>query len=291
MTGNSFHSAEGNGGLQKVTVTHGSGASFEVYLKGASVVSWKDAKGVECLYLSPKSFFDMEQPIRGGIPLAFPQFGLGDLPRHGFARLAPWRIQCQETLKDGSAALTLRLRDSDWTRGMWNHEFALEYTIILRAASLVTQCTVKNTGSSPFDFAFLFHTYLGVSDSSRAKIFGFEGLKAKDTMSGDEFIAGGEPLALRAENKETTVLLSETRCGTVLKDAGARRACLISRSSNLTETVIWNPGEETCAKNADLADDSYKYFVCIEPGAIHQKTVLTPGERAVFSQTITETVA
>jgi glucose-6-phosphate 1-epimerase len=273
--------------LQKIVVTHVSGASLEVYLKGAAITSWKDAKGGECLYVSPKSFFDLEHPVRGGIPLVFPQFGPGELPLHGFARLAVWTVAGEETLKDGNAALTLSLADSEYTRGLWNHEFALEYTLILGAASLTTQFTVKNTGSAACDFQTLFHTYFNVKDITKVALEGLAGVKAVDRVANTEFTVGTEPLEFHAAQKETNVLLHNTPFSVRLKDNAANRVYTISRTRNVTETVVWNPWVETCAKGADFADDSYKYFACVEPGAVLEKTVLVPGASAIFAQTLT----
>ena len=38
--------------------------------------------------------FDGRQPIRGGVPVIFPQFGRPDqsLPMHGFARSSLWTV-------------------------------------------------------------------------------------------------------------------------------------------------------------------------------------------------------
>ncbi|MBV5344762.1 MAG: D-hexose-6-phosphate mutarotase, partial [Rhodoferax sp.] len=62
------------------------GDSVLVSAQGAQVLSWQSA-GRERLYLSPQSVFDGHTPIRGGVPICFPQFNQrGALPKHGFAR-------------------------------------------------------------------------------------------------------------------------------------------------------------------------------------------------------------
>ena len=83
----------GKGGLETWTLEHSSGATAEVYSHGATVTSVKTAAGQELLFVSEKSKFDGESPIRGGIPVVFPKFGGGwegasnpsALPSHGFA--------------------------------------------------------------------------------------------------------------------------------------------------------------------------------------------------------------
>jgi len=88
----------GQNGLSKVVLSlpsssSSSSSSAEVYLLGATITSWKTGSGagVEHLFLSSQSHFDLaKKPIRGGIPLVFPQFGPGVLPQHGFARNTLW---------------------------------------------------------------------------------------------------------------------------------------------------------------------------------------------------------
>jgi glucose-6-phosphate 1-epimerase len=53
------------------------GESIEVLLYGATIISWKDAKGNEKLWLSDAAKLDGSKAVRGGIPLVFP---VGDFP-------------------------------------------------------------------------------------------------------------------------------------------------------------------------------------------------------------------
>ena len=56
----------------KVTASLPSGESVEVLLFGATVLSWKTAKGKENLFVSSKAVLDGSKAVRGGIPLVFP---------------------------------------------------------------------------------------------------------------------------------------------------------------------------------------------------------------------------
>ena len=72
------------------------GSSVDVALFGGHVTSWKtvgaDGNAVERLWLSSLSAMDGTAPIRGGIPIAWPQFANdGPMPLHGFARERAWR--------------------------------------------------------------------------------------------------------------------------------------------------------------------------------------------------------
>jgi glucose-6-phosphate 1-epimerase len=46
--------------------------SVEILLYGATIVSWKDAKGQEKLWLSDAAILDGTKAVRGGVPLVFP---------------------------------------------------------------------------------------------------------------------------------------------------------------------------------------------------------------------------
>ncbi len=102
----------------KITLRTGSGASqVEVLAFGATVISWKDSRGAEQLFLSRKTPLNGSAAIRGGIPIVFPVFGsptdhavhrgLEKLPKHGFARTSTWTVgQEQQTAHGTSVTLS-----------------------------------------------------------------------------------------------------------------------------------------------------------------------------------------
>ena len=56
----------------RVLATLPSGERVEVLLFGATIVSWKSARGKENLFLSDKAHLDGSKAVRGGIPVVFP---------------------------------------------------------------------------------------------------------------------------------------------------------------------------------------------------------------------------
>lgn len=58
----------------------------------------------------------------------------------------------------------LRLRDTPYSRAMWDHAFELEYEVLLGARDLGLQLTVRNRGGAGFAFTTALHTYFGVQD-------------------------------------------------------------------------------------------------------------------------------
>ena len=152
----------------KAVVTCG-GAKVQVWTFGAHTVSWQ-VDGVERTWMSGLSKMDGSAPIRGGVPLAFPQFAdLGALPLHGFARTQLWTVAGSATTQtaDGPrTSITLTLTDSPATQALWPHKFALAYTLTLGPRSISFELTASNTGDSAWSFTGCLHTYLRFDDSS-----------------------------------------------------------------------------------------------------------------------------
>ena len=94
------------------------GASAELLLYGATVISWKcadnpDSEPSERLFVSSTAFLDGSKPVRGGIPIVFPCFGAPTHPdhtklnQHGFARSEVWSFDGIET--DNDTAVSVKL--------------------------------------------------------------------------------------------------------------------------------------------------------------------------------------
>lgn len=169
----------GRGGLPKATVTHvASGAAVDVYLHGGCLTSWRTPSGQDALFVSSAAVWDGVKPIRGGIPICWPQFGAqGPLPQHGFARTEAWTL---EAAGDGCA--TLSLRDNERTRALWPHAFRLRLRIQFDASQLVTHLDVENPAGAPAPFAFeaLQHTYLATGAPNAfgdVRVCGLQGAK------------------------------------------------------------------------------------------------------------------
>src|SRR5438067_7423335 len=80
-------------------------STAEIYLQGAHVTHFKKKDEPPLLFLSQCSRFAHNEPIRGGIPVIFPWFGLREgLPQHGFARLKAWDLKEFAPAADGSVS-------------------------------------------------------------------------------------------------------------------------------------------------------------------------------------------
>jgi len=59
------------------------------------------------------------------------------------------------------------------------------------------------------------------------------------------------------------------------------------------DVVVWNPGPERARAIADLGDDDWQCFVCVEPGRVgpdtaahHAAAALAPGKVYVLTQEV-----
>src|SRR6478752_4924952 len=102
----------GKNGMSTVLLSHPSGSSADIYLNGGHVTSWIPAGGREVLFMGKTATFAPGDPIRGGIPVVWPQFAnLGGLPQHWFARKSEWRLADEADSPDETSSVKLVLTD------------------------------------------------------------------------------------------------------------------------------------------------------------------------------------
>jgi glucose-6-phosphate 1-epimerase len=247
------------------------GATATVLQHGAQLSSWKSANGLENIYLSELADFSPGSAVRGGAPICFPQFStLGDLPLHGFARNLVWTM-----VTDGAGRTDisrLQLADTAETRALWPHSFQADFQAKLTENSLEIALSVINTGSEAFSFTVALHTYFRVTAIENVGISGLQNIRYLDKV--EDFTVSTETNERLPVDRPLDRIYYNTLDGLTLEE-GDRR--LRISSEGMPDTVIWNPGPERCATIADLPDDAWRHFVCIEAGAIEQPISLAPG--------------
>ena len=273
--------APGAGGLPKLTLVAPDGARAEVYLYGAHVVSWVPAAGQERLFLSRSSAFRAGAPIRGGVPVAFPQFGAtGPLPLHGLARLMAWELVDAQADGQGAVA-TFRLSDDAATRRQWDNAFLAELTIAIGGSKLSLTLAVSNTGAGQFDFTTALHTYLAVVDIADTTLEGVAGLRYRDAAAG--VVEAHQDLPQVSFSGEVNRIYFEAPAALRLVE---KAHTTVVQQSGFADTVVWNPGAAKCAQMADLEPEDYRRYVCIEAAAVEKPIRLAPGERWQGTQTL-----
>jgi glucose-6-phosphate 1-epimerase len=223
----------------------GSWSSVEVYLYGAHITMWEEKGKPKYLFLSSKAKLDGTKPIRGGIPLVFPQFGgFGPLPQHGFARNAIWTLVADKTSTGSDfASITLSLSDSEATRASkWPHEFETQFTITLRRAvnsELEINWKVLNKSSTDATIYWALHTYFTVGDINQTSVCDLRGLTLLDALKNraeavedrDEVVFG----------QEVDRVYVDTPSVLHINDRANSRRFVIEKSSAFPDAVVWNP--------------------------------------------------
>lgn len=257
------------------------GARAVISLFGAQVLSWTPAGGDERLYLSPLARYDRATPIRGGMPVCFPQFAsLGRLPKHGFARTHEWAVK-DHRIGDEFALATFGLSEDDATWALWPQRFAAELTVVVENDRLDVELEIENTGHAPFAFTAALHTYLRVREVENARLEGLYDHEYRDAADGDRIKRDtGAALAVDAEVDR---VYHAVKRPLLLRD-GDRSLGI--HASGFPDVVVWNPWEQRGKEFPDLPPDGFRRLLCVEAAAARQKIALDAGDSWAGRQTL-----
>ena len=249
------------------------GAQAVVSRFGGQVLSWTPSDGRERLYLSERAIFDGREPIRGGIPVCFPQFSSqGGLPKHGFVRCKPWQVTAQRC-GDDYALVTLLTEDDAATHALWSHSFELELTVMLEADTLDLELGLSNTGEEVLTFTGALHTYLQVDAIENVRLSGLCGTNYRDSANGGR--EGREAADILTFAGETDrIFLGASRPLSLNDGAGQ----LGIAQDGFTDVVVWNPWADKGAALADLPPDGWRRMLCVEAAVAGAPLTVRPGE-------------
>jgi len=274
----------GESQLPKITLSHPKGSRLEVYLYGAHITSFKTSKGEELLFMSSKAIFKETKAIRGGIPVIFPQFGPGELPQHGFARVSHWLIT-ETKVNSDSVSVTLTLNDSEETRKLWPNAFSLEYTVILQdddKLSMQLKITNKNPTKS-FSFTNALHTYFKVQDIHKVTVLGLAGLMYIDkTQKGEKFQENNEEISIVGETDR--VYLSTPDVVKIGQGSGT----ILLQKEGFPDCVIWNPWIQKAKEMVDFGDEDWREMICAEVGQIGTPSNVSAGSSWIGKQILSK---
>jgi glucose-6-phosphate 1-epimerase len=253
-------------------------ADADICLYGAHVTSFKPRNTLDILWLSPESEFEVGKPIRGGIPVCFPWFGVNktdsSLPPHGFARLMYWEVLQTATKPTGETEVVLQLCSSDETRSYWPHDFCLQMNIVVGKV-LKINMVVTNTSNQIFNYSGALHSYFSLSAIENLSIKGLQGAEYLDLVSSEHKNQEEEYLQIQ---EETDFHFLNTEADVIIDDSIFRRRIKIAKSGSKV-TTVWNPWIEKCARISGLPDNAYETFVCVETVNAFDDTIkLAPGE-------------
>jgi glucose-6-phosphate 1-epimerase len=268
-------------GLDALHLQASDGASAIVTCHGAHVVSWIPASGEERLYLSDLSAFDGKAPMRGGVPVVFPQFATyGPLPQHGLVRTRAWQIAARDE-SGGRVRAKLRVHDCPDTRKLWPHAFTAELSVDVGGDRLDLELRVSNAGETPFQFTAALHTYLSVADVRAARLEGLHRVRYLDRTQED-----------LAETQSFEVLTVSGEVDRIYLDVSGTlwlhepHRSLGIRADAFPDVVVWNPWKAKSARLPDLPDGDFERMLCVEAAVVGKPIALGAGDHWVGRQTL-----
>jgi glucose-6-phosphate 1-epimerase len=235
--------------------------------KGAQVLHAALESGLELLYLSPLVDVYPDNPIRGGIPLMFPQFGdSGPLRKHGFVRDLQWNLVAETEDADGkNLSYVLDIKATDFPE--WPFDAALKFDVYLSLHMLSIGLSVQNTGPQPFTFTGGFHPYFAISSRKDILVNGLDGLPFKDSFPGDN-----------AYELNSDALVERQYMGNAEIRFYNGSHWLKITASGFDSWMVWNPGSAGATRISDLPDEDWDRFICIEPIILAEPKILLPGD-------------
>lgn len=270
-------------GLPAIQLRSPDGAEAIVLLYGGHLVSWKPAGGDERLYMSDKAVFKPGTPVRGGVPVCFPQFGTnGPLPQHGFVRTRMWEKVAARAGEDFAMA-TLRITDNEETRALWPHAFQAEISIGITGSRIDIEFEVENTGEQAFEFSAALHTYLRVKEVEEVVLEGLRGQTYRNLLNKTEVEERVDTGVGVVIDRETTRLYYETENPLLLRET---QRSLGINTENMPDTVVWNPWEETCANISDMPASGFRRMLCVEAAVVRNPVQVEPAQSWWGRQTL-----
>lgn len=262
----------------------------DICLYGAHITSYRPNDSSDLLWMSPESFFEAGKPIRGGIPVCFPWFGPhksdNQLPQHGFARLMYWEVLSTASLASGESKVVLQLCSSEATKAYWPYDFCAQLIVEVGSALNVT-LKVTNTSADRFEYTCALHSYFSLSAIENLKIEGLQNTTYYNQLTGENGLQEEEILQIQ---EPLTRHYLDTEKSVIIEDTIYKKKIKVAKEGSRV-TTVWNPGAEASAAMADLPDDGYETFVCVETvNAFNNVISLSPGQWHETTATISRYV-
>ena len=268
---------EGKGGFPVVEVSNEK-AKAKISVYSGQVISFQPkGESENLLFLSDKAYYQEGKAMKGGIPVCWPWFGPDPEGKgrasHGFVRNRMWNLLSAEPTASGETKVRLGVTADEETQKFWPYPFELAIEILVGdklSVSLITQ----NTGDQAFPITQALHTYFATGDITKVRVLGFENARyvdkadggAKKTQTGDITIS-----------EECDRIYTDVSPEVVIDDGAMNRRIKIT-SKGSTTAIVWNPWKEISTKMADLEDQDYQRFICVETANAEDEVIeIAPG--------------
>ncbi|MDX1352191.1 MAG: D-hexose-6-phosphate mutarotase [Thiomicrorhabdus sp.] len=242
---------------------------------GASVLSFIPHGQREVLWVSDTAVYDGSKPVRGGVPVCWPWFGAAKqtgLPAHGFVRNMVWQVDKVARLEDDEIRISLVCRSNDETLKIWPHEFELKLCVQV-SSNLTLTLTTVNLSDEEVEITEAMHTYFSVANPVGLLIKGLEESTHLDKLT-DNAPAETQKEAVVLNPPKDSVYLNQSGVVSIMDSDNSREIIIEKRNSQ--SSVVWNPGPEIVKDFADIDDQAWLEFACVESGNVLDNCVLVP---------------
>ncbi len=270
---------EGKGGFPVIEIDSPK-AKAKISIYSGQVISYQPAgEPQDLIFLSENAYYQPGKAMKGGIPICWPWFGPDPEDKgrasHGFVRNRMWDLLSTEKTADGDIKVKLGVTDSEETRAIWPHSFELVIEITI-GAQLAVALLTKNTGDQAFSITQAFHTYFSTGDISQVIVSGLDNAPYIDKVdNGAEKTQHGD---IRI-SEEVDRVYTNVKPELSIEDGELGRHIRISTTGSST-AIVWNPWKEISTKMADLEDNDYQRFVCVETANAADEVIeVSPGEQ------------
>jgi glucose-6-phosphate 1-epimerase len=272
---------EGKGGFPLIEISNTKSSALISVYSGQVLSFQPKSEAQDVLFLSDKAYYQTGKAIKGGIPICWPWFGadpegLGRAA-HGFVRNRMWNVVRSQTTDSGDTQVTLGLSDTPETRSIWDQAFELNLVVTV-GESLTVELVTRNLGDAPLTLTQAFHTYFQIGDITQVQVVGLDGVSFLDKTDGggQKTQVGDVAIAQEVDRVYTDVTATEL----IIADKALDRRIYITAQGSKT-AIVWNPWVDISANMADLDDDDYQRFICVETAnAAQDIVIISPGSEA-----------
>ena len=244
---------------------------------GGTVLSFIPTGQRDVLWVSDTAVYDGTKPVRGGVPVCWPWFGAANqpgLPAHGFVRNMVWQVEKVRQLDNGETRVLLVCRSNEETLKLWPHEFELKLCIQINSSLTLTLTTV-NLGDDVMEITEALHTYFAVGNPIGLLIKGLEESTHLDKLKEDAPAVIQKDTVVLNPAKDSVYLNQKGNVFVV--DSDNSREIMIEKR-NSQSCVVWNPGPEIVKGFADIDDQAWLEFACIESGNVLENFITVPAQ-------------
>lgn len=251
-------------------------ATASIALHGAHLISYTPTGQKAVIFTSESAVYKEGKAIRGGIPICWPYFNAhpteADFPAHGIARNRFWELLSIESSGDGHTLIfEMPIDEKDHNLIGGRCKLTVSFEI---ADTLKISLTSTNTGSCDLSVGGALHSYFQIGSITTSPVSGLDSVSHLDTLTDETSMHDG---LIKIAREYDRVFLPSAHAVTIHDQSNHRE--IIVTKENSHATTVWNPWIDKSAAMADLGNEDYLSFLCVE--AINWKEDLrsiAPGE-------------